>query len=78
MFKCPYLEFPPRMKPPVEPVRLLEREAVMGSADIGPDADIEDIAGMTSQNITHPFRQKAVSLTHSRPFVTLLSLTLHL
>ena len=48
---CPYLEFPPRMKPPVEPVRLLEREAVMGSADIGPDADIEDIAGMTSQNI---------------------------
>ena len=37
------------MKPPVEPVRLLEREAVMGSAVIGPEADMEDIAGMTSQ-----------------------------
>ena len=37
------------MKPPVEPVRLREREAVMGSALIGPDADMEDIAGMTWQ-----------------------------
>jgi len=49
LLPCTELEFPPRMKPPVEPVRLLEREAVMGSAVIGPDADMEDIAGMTSQ-----------------------------
>ena len=37
------------MKPPVEPVRLLEREAVMGSAVIGPEADMEGQQQMPEQ-----------------------------